>query len=68
MTAREKAIELVNKFENPSQGVLFFKELRKVSALIAVDEIIDAIANVYEHDWNVLYPYWTEVKQEIINL
>ena len=68
MTAREKAIELINKFENPSQGVILFKELRKALALIAVDEIIDAIANVYEHDWNVLYPYWTEVKQEIINL
>lgn len=68
MTPKEKAIELLNKMENPSQGVTLFKELRKSLALIAVDEIIDVISTVYEHDWNVLYPYWQEVKQEIINL
>lgn len=68
MTPKEKAIELLNKMENPSQGVTLFKELRKSLALIAVEQIIDVISTVYEHDWNVLYPYWNEVKQEIINL
>lgn len=68
MTPKEKAIELLNKIEHPSQGVTLFKELRKSLALIAVEEIIEVISTVYEHDWNILYPYWNEVKQEIINL
>lgn len=66
MTPKEKAQELVDKFNYESKHYLMLDA--KQCALIAVDEIIDAIENVYEHDWNLLYPYWTEVKQEIINL
>lgn len=74
MTAVEKAQELVNKMYDE---MFYYKDgysssdaigAAKKCALIAVDEILDVISTVYEHDWNILYPYWNQVKQEIINL
>jgi hypothetical protein len=74
MTAKEKAKELVDKF----QKQIFFHitderldiEESKGCALIAVDEILDAITfNVYDEDaYNKEYNYWQEVKQEIEKL
>jgi len=55
MTPKEKAEELVNKFDLPS-GLMSIE--RKQCALIAVDEII-LYCNQYE------WEYWQEVKQEI---
>jgi len=71
ITPKEKAIELVNKY----LAILFGKKYlykkseyftSKQCALIAVNEIIDAI------DWhefeNPDFEYWQEVKQEIETL
>ena len=57
MTAKEKAIELYNKF----QFMWILKEDSKQCALICVDEILEF------HD-RIDVKYWNEVKQEIINL
>lgn len=71
MTAKEKAQELFDKMymvEDHMDKYPMCFNTAKECALIAAEEIIDVISTVYEHDWNVLYPYWNEVKQEIINL
>ena len=71
MTPKEKAQELFDKMymvEDPMGKYPMCFNTAKECALIAAEEIIDVISTVYEHDWNVLYPYWNEVKQEIINL
>ena len=57
MTAKEKAIELYNKF----QFMWILKEDSKQCALICVDEILEF------HD-RIDVKYWTEVKQEINKL
>ena len=70
MTPKEKAKELVDKYN-------FLKEIfipsiheQKQCALIAVDEILDAITfNMYDEDaYNKEDNYWQEVKQEIEKL
>ena len=64
MTPKEKSQELfMRNFE-----ITVDDYCAKQCAMIAVDEIIEVISTVYEHDWNVLYPYWNEVKQEIEKL
>ena len=65
MTPKEKAIELVDKMYHYQWRE---KQRAKECALIAVNEIINAISTIYEHDWNILHPYWQEVKQEIEKL
>jgi hypothetical protein len=69
MEAKEKAKELVSKFKfltYPESNAEFYNP--KQCALIAVDEIIEAI------DWHeYLYPdytaeYWKQVKYEIEKL
>ena len=64
MTPKEKAEELVNKMERPMDGVSIFRLAAKKLALIAVDEIIEAL---HEHHWQnrLIINYWEEVKQEI---
>ena len=64
MTPKEKAEELLNKIENPLQGVTLFKELRKSLALIAVDEILN---EYWLHDTNRRH-WWGGVKLEIEKL
>ena len=75
MTPKEKAIELVNKYYNKIEHTIsdeyaeVTKEITKVCALIAVDEILKAVDNpdetyLMKHSVN----YWTEVKQEIEKL
>lgn len=71
MTPKEKAQELFDKMYMVEDHMGIYPmcfNTAKECALIAAEEIIDVISTVYEHDWNVLYPYWNEVKQEIINL
>lgn len=63
MTPKEKAYELVLKFQFKQEGIR--KELAKRSALIAVDEIK---ALLYNTDRMLQYDYWYEVKQEIEKL
>ena len=74
MTPKEKAIELYNKFLNPSGDTYLYgmleHESAKECALIAVDEIIDSEP---QYEWSNDYwknpnDFWQEVKQEIQNL
>lgn len=60
MTPKEKAKELVEKFKNRSieLGESHSQLLAEANALIAVDEIL-------EHCYQVMKPFWLEVKQEI---
>jgi hypothetical protein len=75
MTSKEKAIELLNKYN--SLQVSFYKNqdpsygYAKQCALIAVDEIIDSYIQEKNNGYIVsdkIILYWQEVKQEIINL
>ena len=65
MTPKEKAIELYNKFLNPSGDTYLYgmleHESAKECALIAVEEILKT--NPYK-----ARNYWQEVKQEIEKL
>jgi hypothetical protein len=71
MTPKEKAKELFDKCELSCAGILCFDDdweaLAKLCALIAVDEIFEALD---EHHWqnrNVT-EYYREVKHEIEKL
>ena len=59
MTSKEKAKDLVDKmnYSHPE----FEMYIAKQCALIAVDEIL-------EHCYEVMKPFWQEVKQEIEKL
>ena len=66
MTPQEKAAELVRKFKplvTFSMGVdpSYVLRIAKKCALVAVDEIS-------EHCYQVMKPFWQEVKQEIEKL
>jgi hypothetical protein len=67
MTPKEKAIELSDKFYFISS---FFSDSEdaKQCALIAVDEVLDAIVIINEYDFEPLNEYWQEVKQEVEKL
>jgi nitrogenase molybdenum-iron protein alpha/beta subunit len=63
MNSKEKAEELILKFmrlQEPNYN-WFDKKLGKKCALIAVDELL-------EHCYEVMKPFWNEVKQEIEKL
>ena len=65
MTPKDKALELYNKYEQLGRDFtrgVSMKEFAKECALIAVDEIIDAVKDLEK--WS--YIYWQEVKQEIL--
>jgi predicted DNA-binding ArsR family transcriptional regulator len=69
MTPKEKAKELIIKFQHPPSALQHTEcdclhiDIAKECALIAVDEIL----NVGFMDTNDLYDYWQEVKTEIEN-
>ena len=69
MTSKEKAQELFDKMHwaMPHQSTTNAETyiISKRCALIAVDEILDAITGIYDYDFESLNPYWQEVKQEI---
>lgn len=75
MTPKEKAEELFKKYEGchpknyDKRGRNFFTDQIKISALIAVDEILLSFTAL---SYGVVYlgqiDYWQEVKQEIENL
>jgi hypothetical protein len=74
MTPKEKAEELVNRFENETHS-LVKDEDAKQCALIAVDEMIESMPtdyNVWKDNGanfvNAYTYYWTQVKQEIEKL
>lgn len=76
MTPKEKAIELIDKFNNHTVKELVYLKNGKViegkteakeCALIAVDEILKIEWDEFEMSGNEVM-YWQEVKQEIQNL
>lgn len=67
MTASEKAVELVNKFNNPDRTNYPYVHNALQCALIAVDEIIEIVGSD-ETAIIVELPFWQEVKQEIEKL
>jgi hypothetical protein len=75
LTAKEKAIELVNKyiqFNFSTLSVSGHLKLAKQCALIAVDELLMEIRRIYDiyTEENIIckYKFWEQVKQEINNL
>lgn len=60
MTPKEIAEELVNKYDE-TLTYLESKEKAKQCAIIAVNEIL-------KHCYEVMKPFWEEVKQEIEKL
>ena len=73
MTPKEKAIELVDKFNNHTVKELVYLKNGKViegkteakqCALIAVDEILE----ITKHESPSAYVYYMQVKQEIEKL
>ena len=74
MTPKEKAEELFSKYYNSIEHTLSEEYsphemfVVKQCALIAVDEIRDAIIEINEYDYQSLENYWYRVKQEIENL
>lgn len=74
MTAKEKAKELVNKFDNllPSEGTTTGQTPINC-ALIAVDEIIKALEDYGQNTMELQnmdreFAWWQKVKQEIEKL
>jgi hypothetical protein len=77
MSPKEKATELVDKYyqifedDEDEHYIGTSKRISKLSALIAVDEIINTNALSEMLDYGIdktnLF-YWQQVKQEIINL
>jgi hypothetical protein len=80
-TAKEKAKQLYNKFYEASDGIGISKyqskvELAKKSAIIAVDEIIEASpalpilgdGGYFSEDIELSTAYWQEVKNELNQL
>jgi hypothetical protein len=71
MTSKEKALQLVNKFDTEARGIDKYKyalnseilHTAKECALIAVDEVIG-----YGYKPEFPYKYWEEVKKEIESL
>jgi hypothetical protein len=62
MNSKEKAKELVDKFKlSTGANTKINIYVAKQCALIAVDEIL-------EHCYEVMKPFWQEVKQEIEKL
>jgi hypothetical protein len=79
MEAKEKAIELVEKFlgKIPFADTKVYKDWKKEMnnkakqcALIAVDEVLNLMINNFKWDinYNGNIEYWQEVKKEINNL
>lgn len=76
MTPKEKAKELISSMYQPifdtDFGIFTSNDsskyqVAKQCALIAVDEIIDAIIIIEDYDFETLIIFWQKVKQEIEN-
>jgi hypothetical protein len=71
MTAKEKAIELMNKYQYAvrfdESETQYFANMHSVKecALIAVDEILKQCWDYRDIDLQASYDYWQEVKQKI---
>jgi hypothetical protein len=69
MTPKEKAIELIDKYDS-TLTYLESKSKAKQCALIAVTEIINSNphSNPFNTDVHSTMQYWIEVKNELTNL
>ena len=73
MTPKEKAKELIIKFQHPPSALEHTEcdclhiDIAKECALIAVDEMLGLGAMVGSDLSDSFYIYWTKVKQEIEN-
>jgi hypothetical protein len=72
MTPKKKAEKLIYRFKS-SESQDGYNDVRDIHAaircaLIAVDEIRDAIIEINEYDYEPLENYWYQVKQEIEKL
>lgn len=69
MKPKEKAFELITKFQHPISEKYdtdcLHIEVAKEFALIAVEEVLNAVMSVYQPETK---RFWTDVKQEIENL
>jgi hypothetical protein len=71
MTAKEKAEELLDRYETLGKDFtrgVSMREFAKQCALIAVDEILKQCWDYRDIDVQASYDYWQEVKQEIEKL
>ena len=69
MTPKEKAIELFDKFNKPDTTHYPYVHNAQQCALIAVDEILQALPPFeYGLEFVAKIDFWTEVKQEIEKL
>lgn len=71
LTQKEKALELINKYSIIYNGIFSnetIKTLAKQCAIIAVDEIIQAIRFTNAKGNLGYVGYWNNVKTEINNL
>jgi hypothetical protein len=71
MTPKEKARELVDKIKLATDEFGYINintERHKQCALIAVNEICEAIHYHYDDSTDIEWKYWQEVKREINNL
>ena len=64
MTPKEKAEELFEKFNNPDTTHHPYVHNAQQCALIAVNEILNAVTAIADKR----YDYWQEVKQELEKL
>jgi hypothetical protein len=72
MTPKKKAEKLIYRFKS-SESQDGYNDVRDIHAaircaLIAVDEIRDAIIEINEYDYEPLENYWYQVKQELEKL
>jgi hypothetical protein len=65
LTPKEKAEELVNKFQNSIEYVYLPESISIQCALIAVNLLMEEAYR--QHDYEGFISYWKEVKQEIEN-
>ena len=74
MTPKEKAIELVNKFNHfrdtkKKEYIIYQDPTESIRcALIAVNELIEFTYNYTDYNEKSTKEYWQEVKQEIEKL
>ena len=67
MTPKEKAKQLVDQYEHSTYSQVQ-GELAKQCALIAVDEVLNALANTNTRQFEFGFYYWKQVKHEIEQL
>lgn len=72
MTPKEKAKELINRFnfEHNVDSILIFQtpEESKRCALITIDEMLDFRNGLYMNEGSIVHQYLMDIKQEIEKL